>query len=201
MTKKEMAKKKPSRVKYEKEHPTLSFRVDKETYQNLTEHLQNTGASFADFVKDNLEKEQKKVAERVETLASQKVGSLAEERVKALEILVSEIITTIASIPGDRLGRDFRCPRCPAIALTPCIGKGTSTGKYALMWACPTCDFITRGHEPVDPGFLYPFPAEKIISFVKGAYDVEELIRSLKRAKVKFPRLKPALQADKQAPE
>lgn len=201
MAKKETTKKKPSRVKYEKEHPTLSFRVDKETYQNLTEHLQSSGASFADFVKDNLEKEQKKVAERVEIIASQKVGSLAEERVTTLEILVNQLITTIAGMPGDGLGGDLKCPRCPGTALSPCIGKGTSTGKYALMWACPKCDFITRSREPVDLHSLYPFPAEKIISFVKGAYDVEELIRSLKRAKVKFPRPKPAPQADKQAPE
>jgi len=45
----------PSRIKYEKSHPTASCRLSKETYDLLKQRLAELGnASFADFVKDAL---------------------------------------------------------------------------------------------------------------------------------------------------
>ena len=45
----------PSRVRYEKSHPTVSCRLNKETYDLLKQHLDELGGvSVADFVKDAL---------------------------------------------------------------------------------------------------------------------------------------------------
>jgi len=63
------SKKKPSRKRYEEEHPTVSFRLDRETYDRLKQHLAGTGYSFADFVKDSIGREESMVEKRVEMLA------------------------------------------------------------------------------------------------------------------------------------
>jgi hypothetical protein len=73
MAKNKPAKKKPSRVAYEKEHPTVSFRLNKETKARLDKHLEAAGCSFADFVKDNLGREENMVEERVARLTSMEV--------------------------------------------------------------------------------------------------------------------------------
>jgi hypothetical protein len=45
----------PSRVRYEKGHPTMSCRLDKDTRALLKQRLEDLGGlSFADFVKDSL---------------------------------------------------------------------------------------------------------------------------------------------------
>lgn len=45
----------PSRVRYEKSHPTMSCRLDKVTHDLLKQRLDDLGGvSFADFVKDSL---------------------------------------------------------------------------------------------------------------------------------------------------
>lgn len=44
----------PSRIRYEQSHPTISFRVSRETYDKLKEHLTRRRVSFADFVKESL---------------------------------------------------------------------------------------------------------------------------------------------------
>jgi len=45
----------PSRVRYEKGHPTMSCRLDKDTHDLLKQRLEDLGGvSFADFVKDSL---------------------------------------------------------------------------------------------------------------------------------------------------
>ena len=45
----------PSRVRYEKGHPTLSCRLDKDTHDLLKQRLEDLGGvSFADFVEDSL---------------------------------------------------------------------------------------------------------------------------------------------------
>ena len=45
----------PSRVRYEKSHPTVSCRIDKDTHNLLQQRLEDLGGiSFADFVKDSL---------------------------------------------------------------------------------------------------------------------------------------------------
>jgi len=45
----------PARVRYEESHPTVSCRLDKDTYTLLKQRLKDLGGvSFADFVKDSL---------------------------------------------------------------------------------------------------------------------------------------------------
>ena len=45
----------PSRIRYEKSHPAVSCRLDKETYDLLKQRLEELGGvSVADFVKDAL---------------------------------------------------------------------------------------------------------------------------------------------------
>lgn len=49
------AHKPPSRIRYEKSHPTMSCRLDKNTHDLLQQRLEDLGGvSFADFVKDSL---------------------------------------------------------------------------------------------------------------------------------------------------
>lgn len=47
----------PSRIKYEQSHPVVSCRLDMDTYTQLHAFLENTGVSFADFVKLELKLE------------------------------------------------------------------------------------------------------------------------------------------------
>ncbi len=44
----------PSRIKYEQNNPTISFRVSREVYEKLKDHLAKRQVSFADFVKESL---------------------------------------------------------------------------------------------------------------------------------------------------
>jgi len=45
----------PARVRYEESHPTVSCRLDRDTYALLKQRLEDLGGvSFADFVKDSL---------------------------------------------------------------------------------------------------------------------------------------------------
>ena len=44
----------PSRTRYEQSHPTVSFRVDQNTYDLLKQRLDDLGVSFAGFVKESL---------------------------------------------------------------------------------------------------------------------------------------------------
>ena len=48
-------RKPPARIRYEQSHPTVSCRLDKDTYELLKQRLEDLGGvSFADFVKDSL---------------------------------------------------------------------------------------------------------------------------------------------------
>ena len=48
-------RKPPARIRYEQSHPTVSCRLDKDTYALLKQRLEDLGGvSFADFVKDSL---------------------------------------------------------------------------------------------------------------------------------------------------
>ena len=50
-----VAHKPPARVRYEKSHPTMSCRLDKDTHALLKQRLEDLGGvSSADFVKDSL---------------------------------------------------------------------------------------------------------------------------------------------------
>jgi len=45
----------PARIRYEQSHPTVSCRVDRDTYDLLKQRLEDLGGvSFADFVKESL---------------------------------------------------------------------------------------------------------------------------------------------------
>ena len=44
----------PSRIRYEQNNPTISFRVSREVHDKLKDHLAKRGVSFADFVKESL---------------------------------------------------------------------------------------------------------------------------------------------------
>lgn len=47
-------KRTPSRVKYEQSHPTVSFRLPKELYDQLMEQLASRDITAADFIKEAL---------------------------------------------------------------------------------------------------------------------------------------------------
>jgi len=50
-----VAHKPPARIRYEKSHPTVSCRLDKDTHDLLNQRLEDLGGvSFAGFVKDSL---------------------------------------------------------------------------------------------------------------------------------------------------
>ena len=44
----------PSRIRYEQSHPTISCRLDKQTYDLLQKRLDDADLSFAQFVKSQL---------------------------------------------------------------------------------------------------------------------------------------------------
>ena len=44
----------PSRIRYEQNNPTISFRVSREVHDKLKDHLAKRHVSFADFVKESL---------------------------------------------------------------------------------------------------------------------------------------------------
>ncbi|MFC1861566.1 hypothetical protein ACFLYL_04790 [Chloroflexota bacterium] len=44
----------PSRLRYENNNPTISFRVSREVYDKLKAHLARRDVSFANFVKESL---------------------------------------------------------------------------------------------------------------------------------------------------
>lgn len=56
----------PSQIRYEQSHPTMSFRLPKELYDQLKEHLATRGASFADFVRESLGAQQLKMPDMEE---------------------------------------------------------------------------------------------------------------------------------------
>ena len=57
----------PARLRYEQSHPTVSCRLDRDTYEMLKQRLDDLGGvSFADFVKDSLGILQVKIPETKE---------------------------------------------------------------------------------------------------------------------------------------
>jgi len=112
MVKSKAGGKKPSRKRYEEEHPTLAFRVDKETKTRLMDHLEGTGCSFGDFVRDALGREETMVEDRVAKLASEKL----KEEACDLELydivldLARWVIVCWANLPD--LVDDVDCPSC-----------------------------------------------------------------------------------------
>lgn len=150
MVKDKKRKKPPSRKKYEKEHPTLSFRLDRETSEHFKEYLAGTGCSVADFVKDNLGREKSMVEKRIETLASKQVDPSLEERVRCLENLVHEVF----SITVDHNRYPPYCPRCDGQELFQCEGReaeSTIAHPWVSTWKCPKCGFFINTYKRIDP--------------------------------------------------
>ena len=65
--KKKTKHKMPSRARYDESHPVISGRLDRDTYDRLKGHLEESGCSFADFVKDTLGREDSMIEKRVKS--------------------------------------------------------------------------------------------------------------------------------------
>ncbi|MBA7631978.1 hypothetical protein ES703_39518 [subsurface metagenome] len=50
----------PSRIRYEQSHPSISFRLDRDTRDLLKQRLEDLGGSAADFIKESLGLQQAK---------------------------------------------------------------------------------------------------------------------------------------------
>jgi len=144
------SRKPPSRKRYEQEHPTVSFRLDRDTYKCLKGHLESTRCSFADFVKDALGREESMVEKRVELLASRQVDPLLEDRVRCLENLVHEFF----SLTVDTDKYPPLCPRCGNQELCRCEGremKSKLAQPWVITWKCPQCGFFMNTYNRIDP--------------------------------------------------
>ena len=79
-------RKPPARVRYEQSHPTVSCRLDRDTYVLLKQRLEDLGGvSFADFVKDALGLLELKIPS-TEEVESQRFGEGYVAAVEATEI-------------------------------------------------------------------------------------------------------------------
>jgi predicted RNA-binding Zn-ribbon protein involved in translation (DUF1610 family) len=150
MAKAKKNRKPPSRKRYEEKHPTISFRLDKETYKCLKGHLEGTGCSIADFIKDALGKEESMIEKRVEILASKQMGPPVEDRLKCVEDLTLQILPL--AVDTDKYP-PF-CPHCGNQKLLRCEGRevgSTSANSWAPTWKCPKCGFFMNTYKRIDP--------------------------------------------------
>jgi len=71
----------PARVRYEQSHPSVSFRVDRDTYTLFKQRLDDLGVSAADFIKESLGLLQPKMPDigRIKRLARDKGYREAKE--------------------------------------------------------------------------------------------------------------------------
>jgi Zn finger protein HypA/HybF involved in hydrogenase expression len=155
--KKKNKKKSPSRIKYEQKHPTISIRLDVESKKSLEEHLEGTGCSAADFVKDHLGREKGMVEKRVEIQASRQVGQSLEGRVRCLEDLVHQIFS-ILHMTIDTDEHPFYCPRCDNQELFKVEGREIESGlaePWVFTWKCPKCGFFIDSGKRIDPKSIH----------------------------------------------
>jgi hypothetical protein len=144
----------PSREKYEKENPTVSFRLDKETYQRLKKHLAGTKCSFADFVKDSLGREETMIEKRIQARAEQ-VDALKDE-LRCLRGLVLEahLLVQLAG-RGKGLGDPF-CPRCgDEMALHEAKEIGAGPDEPELFTYACVCGYFIDSYKGIDPSSLH----------------------------------------------
>ena len=141
----------PSREKYEQEHPTISFRTDRETKRQIDAHREKTGSSYAVLMKGVIEGDKSKAAEkRAEILALREIGLLDEERLKWINKLVrlalSRLMEHKMSAP---------CPCCNEQNLRFAWGniKGTRgrQGGEVFTWKCPNCGWFLDTFNRMDP--------------------------------------------------
>lgn len=152
MAKSKESKKSPSRKRYEEEHPTVSFRLDKDTYNRLKDHLKGTGCSFSDFIKDALGREESMVEKRVKMITSTKVDSSVGERVRWLEGLVWGLY-----MRQDTKEWPPACPRCENESLYECEGIETLITQRCPetpTWKCAKCGFFIDTSFRIDPKSL-----------------------------------------------
>lgn len=149
MVRSKQAKKKPSRVAYEESHPTISFRLDRETHDSLKEHLTATGYSFADFVKDALGREKTMVEERVAKLASRKI---AESETLARDLELYDIALDLARwgvILWANLPDPMDSVSCPSCLFPSRLSKKESRAVTLEMledgnFKCPECGLTLK---------------------------------------------------------
>ncbi len=144
----------PSREKYEKEHPTVSFRLDKETYQRLKGHLEGTKCSFADFVKDALGREETMIEKRMQARGEQ--WDALQDEVECQRDLLRQAHHLI-HIVG--LGKDLPDPSCPRCGkeLIPVRAKEIGAGRdepELFTYACD-CGYIIDSYKGIDPPSLH----------------------------------------------
>lgn len=148
MSKAKGSKKSPSRKRYEEAHPTRSCRLNREDDELLEEHLERTGHSYADFVKDHLRKEETMVEERVAQLALKKVKE-SETPTRDLELydLVLELaywtVVLWMYLP------DLLHVPCPDCRFPPQLtGKQGRTVMLEMVkggdFKCPECGFTVK---------------------------------------------------------
>jgi hypothetical protein len=150
MAKSNKSKQSPSRKKYEEEHPTISLRLDIETRKSLKEHLEGTGCSPADFIKDSLGREKSMVEKRVKMLASRRIGPSVEDRLRSLEDLVYQIL----SIGVDTCKYPPYCPHCEGQEMFRCEGRETESTiaiPWVSTWKCLKCGFFINTYKHIDP--------------------------------------------------
>lgn len=142
-------KKSPSRMKYEQANPTISFRADKQTKELLREHLEATGHSAADFIKDALGREKSMVKERLEILVSKQMATL-EDRLRCLEDLALQTY----SLAIDTSEFPPLCPRCENQEMRKCEGREIETSigdPWGPTWKCPKCGYFLNTYKRIDP--------------------------------------------------
>jgi hypothetical protein len=149
MAKSKGTKKSPSRKRYEEEHPTVSFRLDRATYNSLQEYLSGTGCSFADFVKDALGREESMVDKRVRKLASRKIE---ESKKPLLDLELYKIVLDLArwaEIFFVNLPDPMEVP-CPDCLFPSKLHKNAESKNVTLKMLengnlkCPECGLIFR---------------------------------------------------------
>jgi hypothetical protein len=150
MAKASKSKKSPSRKRYEAEHPTISFRLDRETYKHLKEYLDSSGCSFADFIKDAIGREGSMIEKRVEILASKQIHPAIEHRLRCLEDLVQQIF----NITVDTEEYPPLCPHCNNQELFQAEGRETESSlaqPWVITWKCPKCGYFINTYKRIDP--------------------------------------------------
>jgi len=150
MAKAKKSTKPPSRKRYDEEHPTVSFRLDKQTHRRLKEHLEETNCSPADFIKDGLGRDQPMTERRVEELAAKQMGPSRDDSLRCLQDLIHQLLS-VALITSEYTPL---CPRCDHQDLLMCEGKetkATTTLRWAITWKCPKCGFFVDTYERIDP--------------------------------------------------
>jgi hypothetical protein len=143
-----------SRQRYEKEHPTVSFRLDKETHQRLKKHLDGTKCSFADFVKDALGREEATIEKRIQ--AREEQWNAAKDGPRCLRDLVRQAYAMLQIAgQGKDLGDPF-CPRCGEEMVPVMVNEiGADEDEPEVFTYCCECGYFIDSYKGIDPSSLW----------------------------------------------